>query len=396
MTFSLTESLPAPVHVAFTITPLLINAFSETQTHAKSISIHHARTIQQLRVRGGDTASAYDDIISSFKDELRRMRQDLGREAKLELKAIRAELRQKLGKIFDHEHEHARGEITEDDDEEEREEQDEYEYVEEEVEIEVEVDDDANDLEIEGEIDDDDDDVERDVIEGETNDEPYAMEDNDLDIEEDAEEKDLDYEYTYIDKNRKGKMDKKEDFDEEHHTEDLSEEIQHQHQTKQGIIDDDIFEVQEDDDIPDVHHEHEESQEIKETIEEDAIEIGESEEMDGNEEMVDTAEESPQVTMKPKKEKVKKKKKKSTKSNQKKKRKSKKSSSVNADTEEESAMVADRMAQELALKTNRQSESSLGSIVRALIPSILVILLIVLSHFGFELLLKQISPNESS
>ncbi len=58
--------------------------------------------------------------------------------------------------------------------------------------------------------------------------------------------------------------------------------------------------------ITDVQHEHEEYKEIKETIEEDAIEIGESEEMDGNEEMVDTAEESPQVTMKPKKEKVKK------------------------------------------------------------------------------------------
>ena len=226
-----------------------------------------------------------------------------------------------------------------------------------------------------------------DVIEGETNDESYAMEDDDLDNEEDAEEEDLDYDY--IDKNRKGEINKEEDFDGEDLTEDLSEEIQHQ--TKQGIIDDDIFEVQEDDHIPDVHHEHEESQETEETIEEDAIEIGESEEMDGNEEMVETTEESPQV--KPKKEKVKKKKK-STKSNKKKKRKSKKSSSV--DTQEESAMVADRMAQELALKATRQSESSLGSIVRALIPSILVILLIVLSHFGFELLLKQISPNESS
>jgi len=375
MTFLLAETLSAPV--AFTITPL-INAFSET--NAKSI--HH--TIQQLR--GGDAAS--DDIISSFKDELRRMRQDLGREAKLELKATRAELRQKLGMNFDHEDD-TRGEITEDDEEVE----DEYEYVEEEVEIEVEVDDD-DDLEIEEEIDDDDemdvveeeidDDDEMDVVEGETNDESYAMEDDDLDNEEAAEEEDLDYDY--IDKNRQGEMDKKEDFDEEDLTEDLSEEIQDQ--TKQEIIDNDIFEVHEDGNIPDVH---EESQEIEGTIEEDAIEIGESEEIDGNEEMVDTMDESPQV--KPKKEKVKKKKK-STKSNQKKKSKSKKSSSV--DTEKESAMVANRMAKELALKTTRQSESSLGNIVRALIPSILVLLLIALSHFGFELLLKRINPNESS
>ena len=297
----------------------------------------------------------------------------------MELRATRAELRQKLGNVFDHDDD-ASADMIDD--------VDEYEYVEEEIEVDVEVDN-----------DDLDDEMEMDDIEGEMKDQSFAIEDgDDVDHEEDAEEDG--HGYGNAEQNEKGQLDTGGRVGgEKDPSDDFSEEIHDQskvqmEQTSEILLDYPL-EVQEESNLQNAHENNEESQGTEDNIEEmpdldeDVIEIGESEEIDGNEVMIDEVE---IMQAKPKKDKGKKKKPKAK--QKKRKRKLKKTRPV--EVEEESSEIAGRIAQELAFKTTPKSESSLGTIVRALIPTILVLLLIVISHFGFELLLKQISPTESS
>ena len=367
------------VPMAFTITPQ-INAYS---TDARSI--HH--TIQQLR--GGTLAS--DDIISSFKDELKRMRQDLEKEANMELRATRAELRQKLGNMFDHDDDTS-AVMTDDDDE--------YEYVEEEIDIDVESDNDYPDddlhameeeIDVDVKLDSDDPDDDLHAMKGEANEDSFPTEDGDDDEENAAEDE---HGYGYAGHNQEDRLDTGRYAIEEDPSEELSKGIIDRtkvelEQTSE-ILPDDPLEIQKDDNLQDVHEKIEEELgniEDKLDLDENTIEIGESEEIDGNAEMLEEVE---TVKAKPTKDKVKVKKKKP------KAKKKKKKQTPWVEVEEDNVKVADRIAQEIAFKTPTKSESSLGNIVSALIPTILVLLLIVISHFGFELLLKKISPSGSS
>jgi hypothetical protein len=405
--------------MAFSITQQTSIPFITWTRNASLISnvnmplIRHQPLIGQLRGGAGGEgnewgSSASDDIIASFKDELRKMREELTREAEMELEAMRNELRRTLGKSIAPKKMDTGEELHHDEDEEEEEEEEiftddeilhenDYELIEEEIEVEEEGngEDVFDDNRREEKVDEEqleqiqsNDNVEMDpvsnIMDGSENNIQDQGEELEDEQEQDEKEEDVNLEAVI------GKEEDKVDS---------QAWTAEKHDARFGNSNNLVKEEGANDAVKQRNTSPTNYKFPPKDTKMDNLEIGESEEIDGNMEIFQKF---------PKETHAKKKKKKFPKSNttkrklmgkegrkkknesKKQKRKSKVLSSL-GETEKGFESVADSiLARQVALDTTPKLVS-IGQIVKTIAPTMIILLLLLLSHFIIDAILKQIS-----
>jgi len=365
------------------------------------------------QIRGG--ASVSDDIIATFKEELRKMREDLKREAEMEFEATRKELQKKLGKKVVPRSDPIDLGVTEDDVLDD----DDYDYIEEEVEVEVDVE----------EEEEDHDNEEGDSAEPSHNIVKEKEEDEEQTNDDDSGPANTFDEYTRIDKayddsqrtdqGDNGLEDNFENDEEEcepnmdESQADVGESVYAE--TVDSLDDHDHLSLENNQDkLKSITHLNQEDDGIRAknvmSGEAETLEIGESEEIDGNVSMSNNKHElsSLENTLKENGTKSRKhtknsrndrKNSKNNKNNKKKKssKKEKRKDTLpkNIDSEKAPTSQIDSLAHDISLKSlPPQPVSFMRTFVKALVPTIITLLLIVLSHFLLEAIVKQFSPRQ--
>jgi hypothetical protein len=388
----------------------------------------HKHPYPAHQIRGG--ASVSDDIIATFKEELRKMRQDLKREAEMELEATRKQLQKKLGKKVV-----ARSgpiDLGVEEDDAALADDDEYEYIEEEIEVEVDLEEEEEEEERGGEEEDHDDhdgeyvndkDLQSShstVVSEQEDDheqsegytiaptntlEDYSRSDTASDsqqIHQDDEGSEENVENNDGGENEPNEDGTQPDMGERAYTEKVSLDVHH----------DRLHPIDNQDLLKSATKVNDKNNEIRTYVETssdvETFEIGESEEIDGNIGMSNNEEQSDlhnipkkNGTKSSKKNKStdkdsqynkKKRKKKNKKRPKKEKRKANKLKT--GGSEQFSGSHIDTLAHDVAIKTLPQAESTLKTFMRAMAPTMITILLLILSHFMLEAIMKQFLPRK--
>jgi len=334
------------------------------------------------QLRGGGSA---DDIILSFRDELAKMRQELEEEAELEMKVTRDQLRRKLG--------HG------------RQKEDSKPSNEDESDASLEDEEGDGNKEKDYEIYDEDEEIEDmlsdDLAYGYEEDEEEKEEDH-LDWKQDEVELNNDIEYEYDDE---------EDWEKiiQQHADELT--VEDDNSTKETademtLDDEDVIERLEDE--LSIEEEESQSQEddviegrdgevedyevatdIPLDIEEDIFEVGPSEEIDGNTEMESLEERKAPVSESISCKRFGKKRSKKQKKHPKRKKKKKRETNVSVGEVEEIYPDID-IEKDLVQQVQPKKESTFDLIIRTLVPTVIIALLLALTHFASESLLKKI------
>jgi len=330
------------------------------------------------QLRGGGSA---DDIILSFKDELAKMRQELEEEAELEMKATRDQLRRKLGHGRQKEDSKPSSEYK--------------------VDASLEEEEGDGNKEKDYEIHDEDGEIE-DML---SDDLAYGYDEDEegeghLDWKQDELGLDNDIEYEYDDE---------EDWEKiiQQHADELTVEDENstkEHADGMTLDDEDVIErledelsieeeesqSQEDDVIDGRNGEVEDCEvatDIPLDIEEDIFEVGPSEEIDGNAEMESLEERKAPVSDSISRKRSGKKRSKKKKKHLKRKKKKKIETNVSVSEVEE---IYPDIDIELVEQVQPKKESTFDLIIRTLVPTVIIALLLALTHFASESLLKKI------